>query len=60
MKEPRRLALKREALTPLATSDLENVVGANVITNTCTDALKDSVRICSLQCRWTVNTCEAC
>lgn len=58
MKEPRRLALKREALSALATDELENVVGARVITSTCTDTIKDSYRICSLRCQWTFNTCD--
>lgn len=56
MKEPRHLALKREALTALATADLENVVGANAITYTCTTTVpKDTY---SALCRWTVNTCD--
>lgn len=58
MKEPRRLALKRETLAALTADQLENVVGAHAITSTCTDTIKDSHRICSLQCQWTFNTCE--
>lgn len=57
MTEPRRLALARETLTPLATADLENVVGAHAITYTCTTIIGDTN---SLRCQWTFNTCEAC
>lgn len=55
MTQPRRLALKREALTSLDTTELENVVGAHAITYTCTKTTSDTY---SALCRWTFNTCE--
>lgn len=59
MNTPRRLALKREALTELHTADLQNVVGAAdqaITVRPCT--IDESYRICSFRCEWTFNTCE--
>lgn len=60
MKEPRRLALKREALTALATTDLENVVGGHAITYKSCTLTGTGGDTNSLRCQWTFNTCETC
>lgn len=61
MKTTRTLALRGESLADLTPSDLREVVGGAASfadTGCTTDTVKDSYRICSLQCQWTFNTCE--
>lgn len=55
----RRLSLKSETLTELNADDLRAVAGGieAITARPCT--IDDSFRICSLQCQWTFNTCDA-
>ncbi len=62
MNKTRTLSLKRESISELTNGDLANVVGGALSfadTGCTTDTLKDSYRICSFNCPWTFNTCEA-
>ena len=58
MKEPRRLALKREALADLTPRDLAAVHGAALDVTVSACVLDESFRVCSLRCQMTFNTCE--
>ena len=53
----RRLSLKSETLTELSHDDLRAVAGAAGVISQNSCPLDESVRICSLRCQTTFNTC---
>ncbi|HEX8003088.1 MAG TPA: hypothetical protein VF519_10385 [Mycobacteriales bacterium] len=58
MKQPRRLALRREALADLTPTDLAHVQGGIQYLTARPCVLDDSVRVCSAFCQMTFNTCD--
>jgi hypothetical protein len=53
----RRLSLARETLAELSAEDLGVVAGGAQAITAHPCVLDDSVRVCSLRCQYTVNTC---